>query len=447
MINKIGVNMILKRLLLRMFLILMAFSIVFAEEKKSLTLEECIEIGLKNSKTLNISKSKVEAAQEKSKEVDAGMLPALKFAGGYTRLSPIDPFSINMPGIGSYTLSPSILNNYTAKLSLIQPIYTGSRLSSNSDLIENLANATVEDLNQSKSQLILDIKNSYWTLYKSIDFLKIIEENITQIRAHLDDIQNMYNSGMATNNDVLKVKVQLSNIEITKIDAENNIALSRLALNNTIGLPLYTSFDLKSKIDVKSDNYSDMKNLIDKAINERPELKAMDFRIKSSQAGVEMAKSGFFPQINFIANYNYNRPNQRIFPSVDEFRGTWDISLMLSYDIWTWQTTSHQKAQAEAALDQSNIAMEQLKDAVTLDVSQSYLNLIKSREKITVSDESVKQAEENYRVTNEKFKAGLALNSDLIDAESALLTAKINYTSSLADYEIAIARLEKAISK
>ena len=86
-----------------------------------------------------------------------------------------------------------------------------------------------------------------------------------------------------------------------------------------------------------------------------------------------------------------------------------------------------------------------LKDGIALEVTQNYLNQQQSVERIAVARQGVQQAEENYRITDEKFKKGLSLNSDLLDAEVALLQARINVTQSLVDYELAEARLEKAI--
>jgi outer membrane protein TolC len=173
----------------------------------------------------------------------------------------------------------------------------------------------------------------------------------------------------------------------------------------------------------------------------------MELRLKASEEGVTIAKSSWYPQVMAGANYIYANPNQRIFPSKDQFNGTWDVGLSLSFDIWNWQTASYQTAQAEAARDQSQTALAQAKDAVILDVTSSYLTALKAKHKMGKAEEGVQQAEENYRVTNGKFKSGMAINSDLLDAESALLQAKVNSTTAVVDYLIALAKLDKATGK
>ena len=141
------------------------------------------------------------------------------------------------------------------------------------------------------------------------------------------------------------------------------------------------------------------------------------------------------------------RPNQRIFPIQDVFQDTWDVGVGISFDVWNWGTTVHQTDQARAQLAQVQDGYGQLRDAAVLDVTRNYLNFGRARERIMVAEQGAKQAEESYRVTNAKFKQGLGVNSDLLDAEVALLQAKTNYTQALVDFGLAVAALERAIGE
>jgi outer membrane protein len=414
----------------------------YPQENKALTLDECIKTGMDNSKSLKIAKYKMESAEEKLREVNTAYLPALKFMGNYTRLSAVDPFTVM--GI---TIAPNILDNYTAKLSLTQPIFTGGRISGNSEMMEANLQASKADYNKEKSQLVYDVKTAFWNYYKAIETKKSIEENIKQVEAHLKDIENMMTLGLATNNDVLRVKVQLSNARLALLDATNNVEISMIGLNNAIGLPVNRETYIDAKPDISTMPEYKLDKLIKEATENRPEIRAMEYRIRMNESSITVTKASWFPQISAGANYTYANPNSRIFPSVKEFKGTWDVGLTVTYDIWNWRLTSHQTAQNELNLEQSKLSLGQMKDAIALEVNQVYLGLIKAKEKIPVADETVKQADENFRVTTEKYKQGLVLNSDVIDSETLLLQAKINYTTSVVDYELMRARLEKAISK
>lgn len=424
------------------FLIILLFlsALLYGQEVKVVSLEDCIKIGLDNSKTLKISKSKVLSAKERLNEIKTAQLPTLRLSSSYSRLSPVDPFQI-----GSMQISPSILDNYSARLTLSQPLFTGNRLSSNTELTEFNSLAAETDYSKDKNQLILDIKVAYWNYAKSLKVKETLEKNIIQVKSRLADLENLYNNGLATNNEVLKVKVQLSNFEILLLDATNNIDISLFNLNNTLGIPVNTKLEPKAIIELKQPLVPKLDDLIKESKRNRSDLKSLDYRIKSGEAGISLSKAGWYPQLNFNANYLYANPNSRIFPSVEKFKGTWDLGITLTYDIWNWKVTSYQTRQAEANLDQIKIAKEITENNIDLEVNQNYKSLISVSAKMKLTKETVEQAQENYRVTTEKYKSGLLLNSEVVDAETSLLLAEINNITTIADYLIVIARLEKSI--
>jgi outer membrane protein TolC len=220
-----------------------------------------------------------------------------------------------------------------------------------------------------------------------------------------------------------------------------------ISLCNTLGISLKTEIEITSSAFGVIKAFGDPDALITKAINNRPEIKAADLRIKMSESSVTLSKANWYPQIFLAGNYNFSRPNQRIVPGKDEWRGTWDVGVSMSFDIWNWMITSHQTEQAEAQLNQTIDALASIKDAITLEVTSNYLSILQAKEKISISRFAVSQAEENMRVTEQKYKNGMALSSDVIDAEVALLVAKTNYTNALVDYEVAQAKLEKSVGK
>lgn len=417
-----------------------------AQEKISLSVDQAIEIGLNNSKTLHSSLMKVKSAQSKVKESNALRLPVLKLNAGYRRLSEVDPFIINTP-FGSFPIAPGIFDNYSAQLSLFQPLFTGFRLAGNLTMNEELANAVNEDYNRDKSELLFNIRNSYWSVYKAIQFKKVMDETVGQIKAHLEDARNLEKAGMITRNDILKIEVQLSNALYQQVDAENAVKLSTVALNNVIGIPLDTEIEISSEADISGYSTGQLSALINEAVEKRPELKAADSRIKAGEAGVTLAKSSWYPQISLYGNYYYSKPNQRILPTQNRFDATWDAGVNISMNVWDWLTTKHQTDQAEAQLAQAVDGFGIIKDGITMEVTQNYLNVNQAERKISIAKLSVEQAEENLRVTSQKFKNGLTTSSELIDAETALIGSKTNYTTSLVDYELAKAKLEKSIGK
>ena len=430
---------------------------LLAQQKMSLTIEQAIQIGMDNSKALRTSQFRVQAADAKASEVNTLGLPSLKFNGTYTRLSNVPPEAVTLPansfGMGfppsdvSMVLSPTILNNYGLKGTLQQPLFTGGKISGAINAAGYTAEATKEDLKKDKADVLYNIKASYWNLYRAIEFKKFVDENVDQIKSHAVDAENLFKQGLLTTNDVMKVRVQLSDAMVRQIDAKNNVQLAMYILNNTLGLPLQTEIELASTINIMDRDWAPADQLIKTAFEKRPEVVGMNARVKAGEAGLSSARGGWWPQIYLVGNYYYNRPNQRYFPILDEFQNSWDVSIAVSFDLWNWNQTGHQTTQAQAQLAQAQEGLSMTKDGITLEVTQSYLNIQKAKERKVVSEQGVGQAEENYRMMDGKYKQGLVANSELLDAEVALLQAKLNLTQSLVDYELAIAQLSKAIGE
>lgn len=432
-------------------------AIPIAAQQKTLTLSEAIATGLENSKSLHSSLMKSEYADARSSEMSANLYPTLKAQLGYQNLSNIPPAAVTLPrnafGPGfppqpvNVTLSEVILNDYTTRATLQQPLFTGWRLQSAADNAEYTANAVHKDYEKDKQQLLYDIKAAYWNVYRAREMKRLTDENVAQMTLHLDDIQNMFNQGMATTNEILKTKVQLANARLLQSDAENNVTIAVISFNSTIGLPLDTQIAIGSDLTPKTKDFPEVEQLLATAFKQRSDVQGMEWRIRAAQSGITAAQSGWMPQIFLTGNYYYARPNQRIFPAVDQFKDSWDVGVNLQFDIWNNLTTVHQTGEAKAQYEQTKDAFSILKDGITLDVTQSYLSFEQVKKTIDLAQLSVDQATENLRVTREKFKAELTTNSELLDAEAALLQAKVQLVQSLVAHELAEARLVNAIGE
>jgi outer membrane protein TolC len=379
----------------------------------------------------------------RSSEIAAGFYPSIKFQAGYQKLSDIPSFTIPIPN--APVSFPVILNNYSVKASLQQPLFTGWKLQSAADNAEYISNAAHSDYTKDKAELVYSIKSAYWNVYRAKEFKRLSDENVNQIGQHLADIENLFKQGMATTNAVLKVKVELSNAKLLQSDASNNVEIAIIAFNSTVGISLDTDVGIASSLTPMTKDFPEVQQLLVKAMTERPDIHAMEWRLRASQAGVTAAQSGWLPQVFLSGNYYYSRPNQRIFPAQDQFKDTWDVGVNLQFDIWNNLTTVYQTAQAQSQYEQTKDAYAMLKDGVTLEVTQNYLNVRQVKQKIQLAQLGVEQSDENLRVAQETFKAGLTTNSELLDAEVGQLQSKIQLLQSLVEYELAQAKLEKSV--
>ena len=417
-------------------------------------LADCISQALGKNPALQISQAKVQSAEARSSEALTSLLPQLKFTGRAVELSSIDPFGIKIgPPVNlSMILFPSITENYSMKLSLQQPLFTGFKLKKNLEMAELNASAAREELTRDQEDLVLNVITAYWNFYSAIKVEEVIRQSVAQMSEHLKDAMNLSQQGMATDVDIMKVQVQLSDIKVKQLEARNAIRLASMALNSLMRNSLETEV-VPSDTPAISQSAGEIllpENLSSLQIfarEHRSELKSMQMRRDMNSAGVSAAKGGWYPQIFFAANYDYARPNQRIIPPKDQWDASWDVGVTLQWNVWDWYATGHQTAQAEAALRQSEAGIVQLNDAVTLDVAQQYFNAQTAKDKVEVAFEGMKQAQESYRMTSEKYKSGVTSNTEMLDAEIALLQARLTHTQAIVDCTLALARLKKAVGE
>lgn len=423
----------------------MMFSSSVKAQTMALTLEEALKKGKESSRQLKIAESKITQSQEVVNEATSNRLPTLKFQGGYTRLSDVPALTFTLPGSSSaVTLLPIILDNYQLKLTVQQPIYTGNRIESMVDAARYSNQAAQIEKSRDNYDVVYNIKNSYWTLYRAVEFKSVVEESIQMLKARIKDAEALETNGLLTRNDILKIQVQLSEAKSRLIDAENNIQVATVALNNALGQPLGTSITTKTQPRGTVSDLSSLDNIIGEAKKTRADVLATEYRIKAAQENITAQESAYYPQVFVGGNLYYNNPNQRIQPNKEQFDATWDLGVQVSMDLWNWGQTGNKVGQAEAQLAQAKESLGLIQDAINVEVTQAYVTVKQSSEKIKVAKETVEQATENQRVTAQRFKNGIATSTDALDADFTLMQAKVNYTQALVDYEMVIARLVKA---
>jgi len=416
----------------------------------TLTLDDAVRIGLEQNRTIKISILKAKSVGEAHiKEMEANRLPSLKFYASYLRLSDIGQtvIAIPIPGFAPIPFQTYLVNNYSAKLSLLQPVFTGFRLQNLQRAAEHTSAAAQADFKADQKSAVFMIKQQYWTLYKLQKTLEAVNKSIDESNAHLVDIRSKLEKGTALPNDTLKIQVQVSNNQFRKIQTEKDIRVAMATLMNTIGLPLYEQVTLATAPDENNAPQKSLTDLIEQAKRQRQELTALEERVQASNANIGIAKAAYYPQVSVGGNLYYADPNQRYFPVNNAFKTTWDASVNLSWDIWTWNIAGLQAEQAEYNMQQLEETKKQTEDAIALEVTQNYLALQTAYAQITVSKLSVTQAKENLRVVNLQYSKGVATSLDVIDAETSALQSDINVVTAISDANVATAQLAKSIGE
>ncbi|MCF8260106.1 MAG: TolC family protein [Melioribacteraceae bacterium] len=419
--------------------------LMIAQEQSKFTLKSSLETGLANSKNIKIRQAAVRESEAKISEIGSQMYPKLSFTAGYVRFSDVPPFQLSLPIFPNpVTIQETVLNNYQLKLSITQPLFTGFNLSSVKSASEFNSSALDAELQKEMNDEKFRIMNSFWNFAKAQNNLELIEKRKEVFNSILNDAENFYANGMFTKNDLLKVQVQASNIELLKIEVANGVETARVFFNKVIGINLSTATKINPNIVAEiSFNYS-YNELLEKAFANRKELEAQESRINSSKEFVTASQSGYYPQIFLFGNVYYNSPNQRYLPVQDEFNESWDVGVSLNWSLWDWGGTKSKVEQNEQKLVQLQTMKSLLMEGIEAEVYAAYLNAKKNFDKIEIMELNLKQSEENFRITQQQFKNQIATGTDLIDAETAKYESEINLINAKIDFRIAEAALLKS---
>jgi outer membrane protein len=424
-------------------------SVQLTAQNKILTLDVVVRLGIENSKQLKISTAKLDIARSKVTQFwNAATIPNLTINSGYTRLSDnITPYSFRYPGATEATvLNPQVLNQFSNRLQAQQIVYAGGRglnFFKSSELLEKAANLDVDkDKIEVKNTLISAVLN----LYKLQKMAVSLAENIKDLKGRLNDIQNFVKSGTAMENDALKAELAITQVETSQKDVENAIELARFNLNLMLGLSPQTVVELDEKSLFVEKNLGSLDSYLT-ALSARPDLAASSIRRQVAEKNIEVTKGAMLPVVSVVAGYNENRPNQRVFPQQNAFKGTWDAGIQVSYNLSNLYTTKFQVQEANAALAQADAQSSQLSDAAKMEVAAAFYAYNTATEKIKLSEKSIAQAAENQRVMKNRFDAKVSTIGELLDSDFLVLQAKLNKETVITDAEIAYYKLLKAAGR
>jgi len=435
-----------------LWLIALTATLASAQEQAQLTLAEAVAIGRENSRALHLAQLSTRQAEARMGEAQTALLPSLQFFAQYQRIQEgtFRLYGVDVPG---FTPPPVVPDNVTLRVGVQQPLFTGFRLRNQARAAELAADAALLQEGMTEQDVELAIATSYWGLYQALHVEDAVDENVARLRSYHQDTERLVEAGLATRNDLLKVEVQLQSALVSQIDARNDVALARMVLNNAMGrslsAPVVPASDpedasaadtLMLLVDQQQDSL-----LAREAQHERQDLQASAVLAEAARSSASAARGGYWPQIQLYANYAYLHPNQRYQPIIPEFFGSWDVGVNLSFDLWNWGRTARQAEQADASARQAEESYAQLRDEVSLEVHRAALTVRRAREKLGVAALGVEQAEENRRMTSDRYSNGLATSTDLLDAEVALVQSRTSLTGAQVECALAKSRLERAV--
>jgi len=418
------------RLLLPILAFLSATTSVWASPIE-LSLDNSVAMALKNNPAMQIA----EAGRGKSlwaiKQAQAGMGINLSFQHSDSRYN----YPPDLTGLPAY----SYHTKYDNQMSLSLPVYSGGKLERQTD--EAQLNLTVAEftLKATSQQVKLSAISAYYDAVQYWNLLQVNQEAVQNLTAHLHNVERQFETGLVARSDALYSQVQLAIAQDSLIRAQTNYDNAVTNLNNVIGLS--QGSEVKLKNDFTYIKYSlGLEECIQYALVNRPEMGQAKANIAIAQDDIKISQSGNLPAVTFQGKqdwYDQDLPGAK--------NKNWQVSLTASLNVFDSGLTKSQIEQANFNLDTVQEKTRQTQDSITLEVRQDYHSMHDAEKRINTAKLAVEKAEENFKIAEIGYSAGMDTNIGVIDAETALTQAKTNYIQALYDYNTSKAQLDKAM--
>lgn len=403
-----------------------------AQENKFVSLQDAISLCLQNNKQLKLSAVKVESASAAVHEATDKRLPDVGASASYLFLT-----KPNITGpMGENTVTPNINQASLVMATASMPLFSGFKVKNGIESAKYLEQAATLDAEADKDAVIQNTIEAYSNLYKAKSNVTVIKENLNQAMVRSKDFENLEKKGLVARNDLLRVQLQQSNIQLALMDAESNLKLANLNMNLMLGLNENTQLLLDSNsfsIAADTRSYADFEQL---AYSSRNDLEALRYREKSALAGIKIAKADYYPSLKLSGGYfAANVPN---FITITN---AWNGGIGLSYSLSSIWKTGSKVNTAKIQLADIKVREDIVNDQVKMEITQAFENYIVSKQKIEVYAQALELANENNKITKNKYRNNLVTTTDLLDADVQQLQAELNYANSKADAAVAYNKL------
>jgi outer membrane protein len=405
------------------------------------TLQDAWRLALSHDQALAAAGSDVEGARAAEQAARGARWPSLDAVGGYTRLSASPALDVVTPG-SVFRSGPIFKDDQfvSGSVQLKLPLYTGGQITAGIDAAHHALVGASEDEESATAALKVRVAEAYVDVLRARRALEAAQSSVESLTAHASDVQQMVDRDLVARADLLAARVALANAEQVRVRAANSGEIAQATYNRRLGEPLERPAALEQRISVDAALAAmPVEALAQRALDSRSELKALAARVDSltSQSHTETGKA--LPQVALVGGYTHldNQILDRQDFSTVGIGFTWNL-----FD-------GGQARQRAAALRSAGRAaqqrLEDLRSSIELQVRQAWLDVHEAQARVRASGEAVAQAEENLRSSRELYAAGLATNTQVLDAVSLQVNALSNRDNAALDQSLALLRLSYAV--
>ena len=399
-----------------------------ATDIKNLDLDEAIQLALLNNRTIKQSIADRENARWKLSEARRKGNPTLSWS--------TQAEAVGGSYYDGYDKKRLFVNNLEAKM----PIYDGGTLREGRVSARYGLNAADLNLENTLQTVRYQATDYYYRVLQTADQVEVSEDQVKTLQEHLRIVNAQFKAGTVAKADVLSTEVRLANAQQTLVTYRNNHDIAMATLCNYLLLPVDTVIHPPEQLTYNKYNLN-LTNCTAYALSNRPDAAAADYEVKQAESAKRAAKAGWRPSINAVANKNLNGDK----PFSDNRTEYWTAGISANWNIFDGGVTQAQVNEADAALTRAQETAASTRERVQLDVRSAYLSLLAAEKNIATTKVAIASAEEDYRISQVRYSAGVGTNLDVMDASDKLTQAKMNYYGALYEYNTAKASLDKAM--
>lgn len=465
-------------------------SLLIAQE--TLSLQECRNLALKNSKAILISQEKIKAAQYNQKAASTAFLPSVSASGAYIRnqkelsllsdnakdgiqnLGPIaqskfyemsevlgkdnpvikdalqqlgNNASTQLGAIGESILDAvrtDTRNIYFGQVTLVQPLYMGGKIRAYNK-ITKFAENIAKELNSLESQdVILSIDQTYWMVISLVNKQRMAESYLKLLNNLESDVQHLIDEGVATKADGLAIKVKVNEAEMILTKVNDGLALSRMLLCQLCGLEITTPITLT---DEKIENFpttpTDTHFNLEAVYQNRPEIKSLMYGTKIFNEKININRAAYLPEVALIGNYMVTNP--AMFNGFENrFRGNWNIGVAVKVPLLNWGKNIYKTRAAKVEAKISEYELLEAKEKVELQVNQSAFKMNEAAKKLAMTEKNMERAQENLDYATYGFEEGVIPANTVLEAHTNWLSAQSDKIDAQLDVKLTLVYFQKA---
>lgn len=403
-------------------LILLVFTVAHAEQTKTYSLQDCINIALKNNPELLASEQQLKGSFFKIGQARSGYFPEINLTVGYERnyqeMNSIDRYS----------------KNYTAQLVVNQNIFDFGKTSTQVKLQKQLYQATQWQDTQLKTQIVYSVKEAYFNVLKAKKQKQTAQEVLKQAQKHLELAKGFYEVGLKPKIEVTKAEVELSNAKLSLISAEKNLKQALLNLKIAMGVVDMPDFD------IKDEEYGirkiEEREALDIALQRNPELQSIKLSKAATESSEELIKKEYFPTLTGVGRWGFSGDT---FP-LDK---GWSLIFQLNLPLFNGWATTYKLKQAKADITYYSYKEESLKQQIISQIKTFFVQLKEASQKIDTLKIALKQAEENLQLAMARYEVGVGTSIEVVDAIVLFEQTNTQYWQAVYDYNVTYAAIEK----